>query len=75
MYNCSEYRRLGFELLQASESLGARFLDCFGEDLSGKLYFTFGYKVYKEIENVKMRNGELETLYFMKLERQRRPHN
>ena len=67
LHNASIFGRLGSLLLNAAEELGGKYLECFGEVLSKQLYTTYGFEVYKTIENVKMRNGRHENLYFMKL--------
>lgn len=66
-HNASRYGRLGMHLLFAAQELGARYLECFGRHLGEILYVSYGFETYKTIENVKMRNGKIETLYFMKL--------
>jgi hypothetical protein len=67
LHNASKYARLGMHLLLAAEELGGKYLECFGDVLSGKLYMAYGFEVYKTIPNIKMRNGKTENLYFMKL--------
>jgi hypothetical protein len=67
LHNASKYARLGMHLLLAAEELGGKYLECFGDVLSGKLYMAYGFEVYKTLENMKMRNGKIENLYFMKL--------
>jgi hypothetical protein len=69
MHNNSKHERLGMYLLDAAEELGGKYLECFGEYLNEKIYAAFGFKVYNIKENVKMKNGKIENLYFMKLER------
>jgi hypothetical protein len=67
VHNASQYSRLGMYLMATAEELGGKYLECFGEVLNGKLYTAFGFEVYKTIENLKMRNGKIDNLYFMKL--------
>jgi hypothetical protein len=67
LYNASKYARLGMHLLLAAEELGGKYLECFGDVLNGKLYMAYGFETYKTFPNIKMRNGKIENLYFMKL--------
>jgi len=67
VHNASKFRRLGVYLLPAALKLGGKYLECFGEFLSKQLYTVLGFEVYKTIENAKMSNGKITTLYFMKL--------
>jgi hypothetical protein len=67
VHNASVFARLGGYLIHAAIELGGKYLECFGDYLNGKLYAGFGFEVYKTLENVKMRNGKIENLYFMKL--------
>jgi hypothetical protein len=69
VHNASGFARLGGYLIHAAIELGGKYLECFGGYLNGKLYAGFGFEVYKTLENVKMRNGKIENLYFMKLRR------
>jgi hypothetical protein len=75
VHNASSFSRLGMYLLATAEELGGKYLECFGETLNGKLYTAFGFEVYKTLENVKMRNGKNENLYFMKLKWAPVPNN
>jgi hypothetical protein len=67
VHNASRYYRLGAYLLTSAVELGGKYLECFGDYLSGKLYAGFGFEVYKTLPNVKMGNGKIEDLHFMKL--------
>jgi hypothetical protein len=67
VHNASKYSRMGAYLITSAVELGGKYLECFGDYLNGKLYAGFGFEVYKTIENVKMRNGKIDNLYFMKL--------
>jgi hypothetical protein len=75
LHNASKYARLGMHLLLAAEDLGGKYLECFGDVLSGKLYMAYGFEVYKTLDNIKMRNGKIENLYFMKLKWASNPKN
>ena len=67
VHNASRYSRLGSYLLNSAVELGGKYLECFGEYLGGKLYAGFGFEIYKTLPQVKMRNGKVEDLHFMKL--------
>jgi hypothetical protein len=67
LHNASKYARLGMHLLLVAEELGGKYLECFGDVLSGKLYMAYGFEIYKTIPNLKMRNGQLNDLHLMKL--------
>lgn len=73
LYNSSEYWRLGMHLLFSAQENGGKYLECFGEHLSDKLYVAYGFEDYKIIENVKMRDGKIENLHFMKLKWECKP--
>jgi hypothetical protein len=62
------YARLGNHLLYAAIKEGGKYLSCFGEHLKEKLYVTNGFEVYESREG-QLRNGKIETLYFMKLKK------
>ena len=66
VHNISEFPNIGIYLIGAAVRLGGKYLNCFGEHLSKALYAGAGFKVYKEMPDVKMRNGKNEVLYFMK---------
>jgi hypothetical protein len=67
VHNASKYSRLGMYLMGSAIRLGGKYLECFGDVLSGRLYTAYGFDIYKTIPNVKMRNGKIEDLHFMKL--------
>jgi hypothetical protein len=67
VHNASKYSRLGMYLIGSAQRLGGKYLECFGDTLSGRLYTAFGFESYKTIPNLKMRNGKIEDLHFMKL--------
>jgi len=69
LHNNSKYARLGNHLLYAAIKAGGKYLSCFGEHLKEKLYVTNGFEVYESKEDYQLRNGKIETLYFMKLKR------
>jgi hypothetical protein len=66
MHNNSNYRRIGLYLIPAAIELGGKYLECFGEILKDKIYYTYDFEVYKVKENVELRNEKVENLYFMK---------
>jgi hypothetical protein len=67
VHNVSRYSRLGMYLMGSAERLGGKYLECFGDVLSGSLYTAFGFEIYKTLPQLKMRNGRVEDLHFMKL--------
>jgi hypothetical protein len=67
VHNASPYPRLGPVLLTAAIELGGGYLECVGEHLMRVLYKPLGFEVYKTLKNIKLRNGQIERLYFMKL--------
>jgi hypothetical protein len=67
VHNASRYSNLGMYLMGSAERLGGKYLECFGNVLSGRLYTAFGFETYKTFPQVKMRNGKLKDLHFMKL--------
>jgi hypothetical protein len=67
VHNASRFARLGGYLIHAAIELGGKYLECFGDYLNGKLYAGFGFETYKMLPNIRMRNGKIENLYFMKL--------
>ena len=67
VHNFSKIPNIGIYLVAAARRLGGEYLDCFGVHLSQAVYASAGFYVYKELPNIKMKNGRIETLYFMKL--------
>ena len=67
VHNFSKIHNIGIFLVATARILGGEYLNCCGADLSKALYASAGFYVYKELPNIKMRNGRIETLYFMKL--------
>jgi hypothetical protein len=67
VHNASPLARMGIHLVTEAVDKGGKYLECFGEHLQNVLYKTLGFEVYKFKENVRMRNGQTNTLYYMKL--------
>ena len=68
LFNQSGIPGLGAKLMTAAIELGPKTLDCFGPYLND-YYTSYGFEVIKETENVKMRNGTFQTIYYMKSNR------
>jgi hypothetical protein len=66
VHNASSYHHLGQPMLLKAIELGGEYLECFGEHLMNVLYKTMGFEVYKTLPDIKMRNGTVSNLYFMK---------
>ena len=67
VHNASEFPNIGIYLVAAARRLSGKYLECFGEHLSKTLYPTAGFETYKSLPNIKMKNGQIEILYFMKV--------
>jgi len=65
-HNQSGIPGLGTKLMITAISLGGKYLECFGPYLND-YYGSYRFEVYEEIQNVKMPNKEIQTLYRMKL--------
>jgi hypothetical protein len=66
VHNQSGIPGLGTRLMIAAISLKGNYLECFGPYLNG-YYGSYQFKSYKEIPEVKMANGRIQTIYRMKL--------
>jgi hypothetical protein len=66
VHNASAYHHLGSVMIPTAVDLGGKYLECFGEHLANVLYKVMGFEVYKTLTDIKMRNGTVSNLYFMK---------
>jgi len=66
VHNASNYPNIGTSLMHAAVYFRGRYLECFGEPLAKGLYMGVGFHIYKEFPHMTMKNGNIESLYFMK---------
>ena len=67
VHNASDVSNIGQALMIAAVFLGGKYLECAGDFISKTLYKTTGFETYREIPNIRLRDGTIETIYFMKL--------